>query len=236
MSASPDQPDARNARRGGAIALVAAGTSVAMLALSFAAVPLYRLFCASTGYGGTTQVAEAAPGASGPARSHRALRRQCRARARLELRAGDAADQAAHRQDRHGFLQGRQSLRPRHSRRRRSIMSARTAPAPISTRSPASASASRSSTPHETAELPVVFFLDPALEQDETMSGRRHGHAVLHVLRREAGRTGGGRRRQAGGGKAALRRIGRDSAGRIMGRGPRRQGREASWEECCGRL
>ena len=32
-----------------------------MVGLSFAAVPLYRLFCAVTGYGGTTQVAEAAP-------------------------------------------------------------------------------------------------------------------------------------------------------------------------------
>jgi cytochrome c oxidase assembly protein subunit 11 len=32
-----------------------------MVALSFAAVPLYRLFCAVTGYGGTTQIATAAP-------------------------------------------------------------------------------------------------------------------------------------------------------------------------------
>jgi cytochrome c oxidase assembly protein subunit 11 len=33
----------------------------AMVGLSFAAVPLYRLFCGVTGYGGTTQVAEAVP-------------------------------------------------------------------------------------------------------------------------------------------------------------------------------
>src|SRR4030081_3782020 len=33
----------------------------AMLALSFASVPLYRLSCAATGYGGTTQRAETAP-------------------------------------------------------------------------------------------------------------------------------------------------------------------------------
>ncbi len=32
-----------------------------MLVLSFAAVPLYQLFCQVTGFGGTTQVAEAAP-------------------------------------------------------------------------------------------------------------------------------------------------------------------------------
>ena len=35
---------------------------VAMVGLSFAAVPLYDLFCRVTGYGGTTNVAEAAPG------------------------------------------------------------------------------------------------------------------------------------------------------------------------------
>ncbi len=34
-----------------------------MVALSFAAVPLYRLFCAVTGYGGTPQIAAAAPAA-----------------------------------------------------------------------------------------------------------------------------------------------------------------------------
>ena len=34
----------------------------AMVGLAFASVPLYRLFCQVTGYGGTTQVAEAAPG------------------------------------------------------------------------------------------------------------------------------------------------------------------------------
>ncbi len=49
----------RNARVG-----IAAGVLVGtMLGASFAAVPLYRLFCQATGYGGTTQVAAAAPGA-----------------------------------------------------------------------------------------------------------------------------------------------------------------------------
>jgi cytochrome c oxidase assembly protein subunit 11 len=33
-----------------------AGASLGMLALSFAAVPLYRVFCAVTGYGGTPQI------------------------------------------------------------------------------------------------------------------------------------------------------------------------------------
>lgn len=37
------------------------GLAFGMVGLSFAAVPLYDLFCRVTGYGGTTQVSEAAP-------------------------------------------------------------------------------------------------------------------------------------------------------------------------------
>jgi cytochrome c oxidase assembly protein subunit 11 len=41
-------------------ALVSVGVIAAMLGLTAASVPLYRLFCAVTGYGGTTQRAEEA--------------------------------------------------------------------------------------------------------------------------------------------------------------------------------
>ena len=47
----------RNARTG----LVLAGVVVGMVGLAFASVPLYRLFCQVTGFGGATQVATAAP-------------------------------------------------------------------------------------------------------------------------------------------------------------------------------
>ena len=50
-------PDRRNRRMlAGLFALV-----VGMVGLSYAAVPLYDLFCRVTGYGGTPQVADAAP-------------------------------------------------------------------------------------------------------------------------------------------------------------------------------
>ncbi|HEX6114501.1 MAG TPA: cytochrome c oxidase assembly protein [Geminicoccaceae bacterium] len=42
-------------------AMVLASVILAMVGLTAAAVPLYRLFCQVTGYGGTTQRAEAAP-------------------------------------------------------------------------------------------------------------------------------------------------------------------------------
>ncbi len=52
-----DDMKSRN-RRAGVIVL---GTVLFMVALSFAAVPLYNLFCKTTGFGGTTMTAEKAP-------------------------------------------------------------------------------------------------------------------------------------------------------------------------------
>lgn len=40
--------------------IVLVGVVVTMLALAYASVPLYRIFCQKTGFGGTTQVAKAA--------------------------------------------------------------------------------------------------------------------------------------------------------------------------------
>jgi cytochrome c oxidase assembly protein subunit 11 len=48
---------ARNART----ALLCLALAASMVAASYAAVPLYRIFCQVTGFGGTTQRAEAAP-------------------------------------------------------------------------------------------------------------------------------------------------------------------------------
>jgi cytochrome c oxidase assembly protein subunit 11 len=46
-------------------ALIAAGAVVGMGGLGFASVPIYRTFCQVTGYGGTTQRGQAAPGGVG---------------------------------------------------------------------------------------------------------------------------------------------------------------------------
>ncbi len=48
-------------RRQKVTAFALTGVVAGMLGLSYAAVPLYRLFCQVTGYGGTTQVAASAP-------------------------------------------------------------------------------------------------------------------------------------------------------------------------------
>ncbi len=53
-------PSNRNARTG----LIALGGALAMLGLGFASVPLYRIFCQVTGFGGTTMKVSEAQAAS----------------------------------------------------------------------------------------------------------------------------------------------------------------------------
>ena len=54
--------DPKIQRRNRLIVTGLCGAACAMGALSFASVPLYRLFCQVTGYGGTTQVADSVSG------------------------------------------------------------------------------------------------------------------------------------------------------------------------------
>jgi cytochrome c oxidase assembly protein subunit 11 len=56
----PSSPP-RAAARNGRVAWALAGLTAVMIGVSFAAVPFYRWFCATTGYGGTPMVASAAP-------------------------------------------------------------------------------------------------------------------------------------------------------------------------------
>ena len=60
MSTAPKSP-APPLRRDLLVGFCCGGLVAVMIGLSFAAVPLYSWFCRTTGYGGTTQVAKAAP-------------------------------------------------------------------------------------------------------------------------------------------------------------------------------
>lgn len=171
MSAAPvPAPAADVARRNARVAFAVTGAVAAMLALSFAAVPLYALFCAATGYGGTTQVAAAAPGVVG-ARPMR-VRFDANVRGGLPLRfEGEVA---------------KIDIRPGETK---TIFYKATN---LSDR-PVAATAAYNVTPDaaggwfskiscfcfteqtipagQSIDLPVVFFLDPGLEKDETMKG-----------------------------------------------------------------
>jgi cytochrome c oxidase assembly protein subunit 11 len=57
----------RHRRRNGATVLLLVSVVAGMVGMSFASVPLYRLFCSATGFGGTTQRAGAAPTRIAPA-------------------------------------------------------------------------------------------------------------------------------------------------------------------------
>lgn len=56
----PEVPEMASNRNKATLATLAV-VVFAMVGLAFASVPLYRLFCQVTGFGGTTQVAETAP-------------------------------------------------------------------------------------------------------------------------------------------------------------------------------
>ena len=60
MSATVDQVTQKNRR----VATIMFSIVAGMVGLAYASVPLYDLFCRVTGFGGTTQVSEVAPGAT----------------------------------------------------------------------------------------------------------------------------------------------------------------------------
>jgi cytochrome c oxidase assembly protein subunit 11 len=56
------QQDKAHNRANGRVVVMCVAVAAGMVGLSYAAVPLYRMFCQVTGYGGTTQRAEAPEG------------------------------------------------------------------------------------------------------------------------------------------------------------------------------
>ena len=107
-------PNAAHHRR---TALAVLGMVAVMLGLAYAAVPLYRVFCRATGYGGTPQVA-AAGAASRGARTLNVRFDATWRRTALALRAETPEMAVRDRADRHGVLQGAQHGGARHRRQR----------------------------------------------------------------------------------------------------------------------
>jgi len=62
MGPTPHHDRATARRRNLAVAAACAGFVAAMVGMAYAAVPLYTWFCRATGFGGTTQVADVGPG------------------------------------------------------------------------------------------------------------------------------------------------------------------------------
>jgi cytochrome c oxidase assembly protein subunit 11 len=169
-AASDPRASSKADRNKGLIAAAAVAAVVGMLALSFASAPLYRLFCASTGYGGTTQVAETAPAHRGD--RDLIVRFDANVAPGLPWRFEPETPQIKLRDGATAMV---------------FFKVANLADHPVSAQAtynvgPSIAGAyfnkiscfcfnEQRLDAGETAELPVVFFLDPALERDESMQG-----------------------------------------------------------------
>jgi len=155
-------------RRRRVSAFVALATAGLMLGVSFAAVPLYRAFCAATGYGGTTQRAEKAPAAQGTRTlavrfdsnvgSGLPWRFEAET-AQVSVRTGETATvfyKVTNESDREVVATAAYNVTPDQAGSYFAKVSC-------------FCFSEQTLGPRETAEWPVVFFLDPALEKDETM-------------------------------------------------------------------
>jgi cytochrome c oxidase assembly protein subunit 11 len=165
-----EKPPQARARRNNLVAACAIAIALAMVGAAYAAVPLYFLFCRATGFAGTTQVAHSAPTLKG--------RREITVR--FDANVGPGLPWT--------FEAETSSVRVRtgatatvyfkvHNRTSRE-----TAATAVYNVSPEVSGgyfdkiscfcfSEQRLGPDETAELPVVFFLDPKLEQDETLNG-----------------------------------------------------------------
>jgi cytochrome c oxidase assembly protein subunit 11 len=151
---------------------VAAGAAIAALAMvgaAYAAVPLYFLFCRATGFAGTTQVASAAPALKG----QRVLT--------VRFDANVAPGLAWSFEPETASVALRTGATATVYFKVHNRLSRETAATAVYNVSPEVAGAyfdkiscfcftEQHLGPNETAELPVVFFLDPKLEQDETLN------------------------------------------------------------------
>jgi cytochrome c oxidase assembly protein subunit 11 len=157
-------------RRNRATGFAVAVLFLVMLGAAFAAAPLYGLFCRATGFAGTTQVAHSAPALKGD----RILTVRFDANVAaglpwivepetpsLTLRTGETATVY---------------FRFRNQAGRETAANAVYNVAPEVSggyfdKIACFCFSEQRLGPAETAELPVVFFLDPKLEHDETMNG-----------------------------------------------------------------
>lgn len=160
--------DPAKKRRRRLVAAVAVAGSFVMLALSFASVPLYRAFCAATGFGGATQVASKGPTQAGA----RVLTVRFDANvahdlpwrfepevSKISLRTGQTVTiyyKAVNLSDHDTAGLAAYNVSPDQA----GVYFDKLACFCFS---------EQRLKPHESAEWPVVFFLDPALESEENM-------------------------------------------------------------------
>lgn len=164
-----EEPTERRAQKtSGLVAALLLG-SLAMLALSFASAPLYRAFCAATGFGGAPKTQNVVASVK---RGERNLLVRFDANVSRELpwrfepeiakvsqRTGETKTvfyKVENLSDSETSGQAAYNVTPGHA-------------GPYFVKIMCFCFTEQRLAPHEKAEWPVVFYLDPALEQDESM-------------------------------------------------------------------
>ena len=151
-----------------AIATALVVGSLGMLGLSFASVPLYRAFCAATGFGGTPQIGKTAATQQGE--RHLIVRFDANVSRdlawkfepetpKISLRTGETTTiyyKVANLSDHETSGQAAYNVSPDQA-------------GSFFVKVACFCFDEKRLGPHETAEWPVVFYLDPALEKDEAM-------------------------------------------------------------------
>jgi cytochrome c oxidase assembly protein subunit 11 len=151
------------------VAALATFAVAAMLSAAYAAVPLYAAFCKATGFAGTTQVAKVAPATRG----HRSMT--------VRFDANIAPGLPWSLEPETSEITLRTGATATVYFKARNLSSRPTAAVATFNVSPDSSGAyfdkiacfcfsEQKLGPGESAEWPVVFFLDPKLEQDEAMN------------------------------------------------------------------
>jgi cytochrome c oxidase assembly protein subunit 11 len=155
--------------RQGLVAGIVVISVAAMLGMSYAAVPLYRMFCSATGFGGTTQVAEIAPLRHGT--------RKLTVSFDTNVAPGLAWSFAPETQ-RVSLVTGETktvffkvvNLTNHETTARAGYNVSPDISGAYFDKINCFCFTEQTLAPHETVEMPVVFFLDPALEKDPDMA------------------------------------------------------------------
>jgi cytochrome c oxidase assembly protein subunit 11 len=140
-----------------------------MLGMSFAAIPLYRAFCSATGFAGTTQVRHVAPTTEG--KRFITVHLDANVTPGLALDFAPEVQKVTVRTGQTATVFFKVTNQADHEVAARAVYNV----------SPGQTGAyfdklacfcfsEQHFAPHQVVEMPVVFFLDPALEKDETMN------------------------------------------------------------------
>ncbi len=171
--AAPEQhsyPRRAKGPRQGLVAFAVVGLVIGMLGMSFAAIPLYRAFCSATGFAGTTQVRRAAPAQEG--KRVIMVHLDANVAPGLALAFVPEVSEVSVRTGQTATVFFKVTNLSDHEQGARAVYNV----------TPGQTGAyfdkiacfcfsEQHFGPHQTVEMPVVFFLDLALEKDETMSG-----------------------------------------------------------------